>query len=164
MFSVEFTIRDYRPEDFQTLWELDQSCFPPEISYTQYELRSYIRRPQAFTLVAVSNDGRASVLGFVVAESGRWGGHIITIDVRSSARRKRVGSSLLKAAESRLRAQDCRFVQLETAVDNLSALGFYERHGYDVIRTIPRYYSNEVDALLLEKQLASRESQDSFPE
>jgi ribosomal protein S18 acetylase RimI-like enzyme len=43
---------------------------------------------------------------------------------------------------------------LETAVDNVPALSFYKRHGYDVIRTWPRYYSNGVDALLLEKDLS----------
>ena len=44
-------------------------------------------------------------------------------------------------------------VGLETAVDNISALAFYKRHGYSVIRTWPRYYSNGVDALVLKKDL-----------
>ena len=44
-----------------------------------------------------------------------------------------------------------RLVRLETAVDNSSALSFYKRHGYDVLRAIPHYYSNGVDALVLEK-------------
>jgi ribosomal-protein-alanine N-acetyltransferase len=64
-----------------------------------------------------------------------------------------VGSLLLRAAEARLRAADSRSVELETAVDNLSALSFYKRHGYSVIKTRPRYYSNGVDALVLEKDL-----------
>ena len=43
---------------------------------------------------------------------------------------------------------------LETAVDNLAALSFYKRHGYNVIRTWPRYYSNGVDALVMKKELS----------
>jgi len=31
---------------------------------------------------------------------------------------------------------------------------FYKRHGYSVVKTIPRYYSNGVDALVLQKDLA----------
>jgi ribosomal-protein-alanine N-acetyltransferase len=152
---VEFSIRDYRPEDFQTLWQIDQSCFPPEIAYSQRELGSYLRRPKAFSLVAETlvSEISPSILGFVVAEPFRGHGHIITIDVRSEARRHRIGSVLLDAAEARFRDTQCPVVHLETAVDNSSALAFYKRHGYDVIKTIPRYYSNGVDALLLEKDL-----------
>jgi ribosomal protein S18 acetylase RimI-like enzyme len=165
---MRFTVRDYRPEDFNTLWEIDQSCFGPEIAYSRYELQLYLRRPGAFALVAESNEQKTdlsrkdhsaqpdSILAFVVAESSRRGmGHIITIDVRSEARRHRLGSALLDAAESRLRNAKCNAVRLETAVDNSSALSFYKRHGYDVIKVIPHYYSNGVDALLLEKNLLS---------
>ena len=98
----------------------------------------------------------SGVLGFLVGESTRREvGHIITIDVRADARRHSVGSRLLEAAETRLIEAKCNSVRLETAVDNISALSFYKRHGYDVIKTIPRYYSNGVDALLLEKNLLS---------
>ena len=45
---------------------------------------------------------------------------------------------------------------LETAVDNRAALAFYKAHEYDVVRTIPRYYSDGVDALVLKKDLLSR--------
>ena len=96
-------------------------------------------------------------MGFLVAESSRRGiGHIITIDVRAEARRHRVGSALLEAAELRLRAAQCHMVRLETAVDNAGALSFYKRRGYNVMQTIPHYYSSGVDALLLEKDLLLR--------
>ena len=40
-------------------------------------------------------------------------------------------------------------------MDNLAALAFYKRHQYFVVKTVPRYYSNGVDALVLEKDLLS---------
>ena len=80
-------------------------------------------------------------------------GHIITIDVVAADRRSGVGSQLLRAAEDRLRAMGSSAVGLETAVDNVSALSFYKRHGYSVVKTWPRYYSNGVDALVLVKNL-----------
>ncbi len=93
-------------------------------------------------------------MGFLVAEAGsRARGHIITIDVIAAARRFGVGSLLLRAAEDRLIVTGCHVVELETAVDNASALAFYKRHGFSVTRTFPRYYSNGMDALVLEKNL-----------
>jgi [ribosomal protein S18]-alanine N-acetyltransferase len=162
---VQFTIRPYRPEDFRTLWEIDQSCFPPGISYTQLELKSYIHRSAAFTFVAekgVSEAGEQSpetdaeprIVGFIVGQPTLRGrGHIITLDVRAYARRHGLGSLLLGTAEQEFRKRKCGVIRLETAVDNVAALSFYKRHQYNIIRSIARYYSNGVDALLLEKDL-----------
>jgi [ribosomal protein S18]-alanine N-acetyltransferase len=151
MAAVPFVIRDSKPDDFETLWRIDQECFPPGIAYSRQELKIYIRSRGAFTLVAVHSLDK-TVAGFLVARRGATG-HIITIDVVDTARRAGVGSLLLRAAEQRLHADGSRAVGLETAVDNVSALAFYKRHGYSVIRTWPRYYSNGVDALVLEKEL-----------
>ena len=108
---------------------------------------------------------RASISGFIVAEGGRRGvGHIITIDVVAAARRCGVGSLLLRAAEDRLRAAGSFAVALETAVDNVTALRFYKRHGYDVIQTLPRYYSDGMDALVLQKQLVAKPLIGAHPE
>jgi ribosomal-protein-alanine N-acetyltransferase len=159
--NVEFTLRDYRPEDFETLWSIDQRCFAPGIAYSKRELAIYIRRRGSFTMIAEEADteGNSSrtIAGFIVAEANRGIGHIISIDVLPSSRRLGLGSKLLVTAEDRLRDLECRSVVLETAVDNTSALGFYKRHQYAVLKVSPRYYSNGVDALVLGKSLDSRQ-------
>ena len=104
------------------------------------------------TLVATDKT-QGEAQGFIVVQTGRTG-HVITIDVSPKARRSGVGSLLINAAEERLRASGAHAVGLETAVDNVAALSFYKRHGYSVVRTWPRYYSNGVDALVLKKQLS----------
>jgi [ribosomal protein S18]-alanine N-acetyltransferase len=180
-FEVQdFAIRDFQSADLDTLWRIDQECFPPGISYSRTELKHYLRRPGAFGLVAVGTgkwlreaamtdrlgipenqstlDLTGSIAGFIVTELENSKGHIITIDVVATARRHGVGSLLMSSAEERLRDSGYSLVELETAVDNVSALAFYKRHGYAVVETIPRYYSNGVDALRLQKALAVRES------
>jgi ribosomal protein S18 acetylase RimI-like enzyme len=163
---VPFEICDSKPEEFETLWWIDQQCFAPEIAYSQQELRTYMRRRGAFTLVAANvaanvganaaaNSGanHDGLGGFLVAQGGMTG-HIITIDVLKSARRAGVGSLLLRSAEERLATAGSKAVGLETAVDNLAALAFYKRLGYSVVRTWPHYYATGVDALVLEKSLS----------
>ena len=154
---MEFSLREFRPEDFEALWKIDQRCFPPGIAYPRRELAAYIQRPGSFTLVAEQDPEKPrAVAGFIVAEANRRHvGHIITIDVLPENRREGLGSELLAAAEARLRQVRCCSVALETAVDNSAALAFYKRHQYNVVKTIPRYYSNHVDALVLEKDLHS---------
>ena len=149
--AVECTLRDYRDSDFETLWRLDQECFPPDLAYSRTELGGYIRRQSAVILVA---ELAGKVAGYIVAErGGRKVGHIITLDVRAAARRTGVGSKLMDAAEERLRAMGCASILLEVAVDNESAIAFYHCHGYATLATIPRYYNDRTDALLLGKKL-----------
>lgn len=160
--GVEFILREFKREDFEILWDIDQKCFSPGISYSRLELAAYIRRRGSLTIVAESAHlarevAGLGIVGFIVAEVDRRGvGHIITIDVLAAARRFGIGSCLLGAAEDRLRVARCPSVRLETAVDNLSALSFYKRRGYFLEKTVPHYYSNGVDALVLRKDLPAQ--------
>lgn len=149
--TVECTLRDYRDSDFQTLWRIDQECFAPDLAYSRTELAGYIHRQSSVTVVA---ELKGEIAGYIVAErGGRKAGHIITLDVRQQARRSGLGSQLMAAAEERLCALGCSSVLLEVAVDNAAAIAFYHGHGYATLATIPRYYNDRTDALLLGKRL-----------
>jgi hypothetical protein len=50
--DVQYTLRDGKSSDLDTLWRIDQACFPPGISYSRLELAVYMRRPGSFTIVA----------------------------------------------------------------------------------------------------------------
>jgi [ribosomal protein S18]-alanine N-acetyltransferase len=156
---VAIRIRPFRKSDFQTLWSIDQICFDPQLAYSRMELAFYMRRPGSFTLVAEApGTEEPRIFGFVVAELGRVKhglkvGHIITIDVVPEARRSGVGSALLEAAERQLADAGASSVVLETAVNNAAALRFYKQKGYFVEKTAPGYYSNQLDALVMRKEL-----------
>ncbi len=149
-------LRNYRPEDFEALWALDQTCFPRDIAYTREELAGFLQMRSAFAFIAESDgQGAPVVAGFIIAQrTHAHAGHIITIDVSPAARRNGVGTLLLEAAHERLWNLGCRLVHLETAVDNTAALAFYRQHGYTILATIPRYYeSSGIDAFHMMRQL-----------
>jgi ribosomal protein S18 acetylase RimI-like enzyme len=164
--GVLFRIRQFQKADFDTLWQIDQACFDPQLAYSRPELAFYMRRPGSFTLVAESESSQASgngvappptadqgVVGFIVAETCRKTGHIITIDVVAPARRTGVGSALLRAAEDQLQQAGALTVALETPINNEPAIRFYKQKGYFVEKTVARYYSNQLDALVMAKDL-----------
>jgi [ribosomal protein S18]-alanine N-acetyltransferase len=150
---VSFRIRPFEKADFDLLWRIDQACFDPQLAYSRPELAFYMRRPGSFTLVAQSENG--VILGFIVAETRRKSGHIITIDVVAEARRLGVGSALLWSAEEQLSRAGALTVALETPVNNDAAIRFYKRKGFFVEKTIAGYYSGVLDALVMAKDLAS---------
>lgn len=149
---MPFHIRNFKKTDFDTLWQIDQACFDPQLAYSRPELAFYMRRPGSFTLVAESDGGE--ILGFVVGETRRKTGHIITIDVVADARRTGLGSALLRAAEEQLLRAGAVTVALETPVNNDGAIRFYKQQGYFVEKTVTGYYSGQLDALVMTKDLA----------
>jgi [ribosomal protein S18]-alanine N-acetyltransferase len=150
------TLRRYQPNDFPRLMEIDHACFAEGIAYPEEEMRYFLNRRSAITLVA-TDDG--SIQGFVIADHFRARrtthsmGRIITIDVAPEAQKSGAGTLLLTSVEKELKRAECDYVSLEVAVDNQKAMRFYKKHGYSVLKILPRYYLNSVDGLLMGKKL-----------
>jgi ribosomal protein S18 acetylase RimI-like enzyme len=155
-------LREFRTADFEELLQLDQECFSAGIAYSREELMHYVSRPRACTVVAEDESGR--IRGFIVAETGRTpanpplplplvAGHVITIDVALGDRRAGIGTMLIAEIEERLQRTNCDRIYLEVAVDNHAAISFYKRRGYSIMKTLPRYYDNELDGLRMGKKL-----------
>ena len=155
--SVEFKIREYRAADFDLLWRIDQACFPLGIAYTQMDLTGFVTRRKAITLVAEhaeDPDAAGDIAGFAVAQPVRKIGRILTLDIVPQARRFGLATRLMQECEKRLRACGCQQVFLETAVTNEPALHLYQKLGYAILRTLPRYYpTHALDAFLMGKAL-----------
>jgi [ribosomal protein S18]-alanine N-acetyltransferase len=163
-----FSLRTYHPDDFETLYEIDQACYEPAIAYSRRELRNYLRFPGADCVVAEAKaEARAksntktkspkiSIAGFcVTAHEDDWG-YIITIDVLEPYRRLGVGTLLLAEAERRLGANGAQEIGLDTAVDNAAAIAFWQKHGYRIRGTRKGYYPGGRDAYAMAKKIARK--------
>lgn len=81
--------------------------------------------------------------GFVVAEKDQWIG-LITFSISnqelevtsldSLRERQGIGTALINKVVDEARANDCQRVFLITTNDNLNALGFYQRRGFELVR------------------------------
>lgn len=153
---MPFSLRAVSPDDFPSLYALDQACFDPGIAWSKAELLYFLRYPGNIGILAEDESGRLA--GFAIAgkqrRQGAVFGRLITIDVDSPVRRRGVGHVLLEEIERQLRAAGATAVLLEVAVDNATAQRFYERHGFIRTGRIPGYYLGRIDALVMEKQLS----------
>jgi ribosomal protein S18 acetylase RimI-like enzyme len=150
------TVRKFQRGDFQRLLEIDQSCFVEGIAYSEEEMHYFLGMPTAISLVGLQDK---EILGFVIADrfrprrASRSIGKIITIDIAPGAQHSGLGSLLMSSAEVELKQVGCGYVSLEVAVDNEPALKFYKKHGYSVLKVLPRYYLDSIDGLLMGKKL-----------
>jgi [ribosomal protein S18]-alanine N-acetyltransferase len=147
---VKISLRPYTPQDFETLFAIDQACYEPAIAYSRRELRNYLRFPGADCVIAEAD---SRIIGFcLTAHENDWG-YIITMDVLAEHRRQGVATALLTEAERRLAGQGVREVALETATDNETAIAFWQKHGYRSVGVREGYYPGGRDALTMTKRL-----------
>ena len=154
---MDFVIRNYHAADFDCLWKIDQTCFPPGIAYTQMDLTGFITRRKAITLVAEYTPGGefgGEIAGFAVAQPVKKVGRILTLDIQPQARGFGLATRLIQECEARLRDAGCQQVYLESAVTNEPAIRLYSKLGYQILRKLPSYYpTHALDAYLMAKLL-----------
>lgn len=76
------------------------------------------------------------------------------IAVAPHVQRAGLAARLLAAARAGVREEGAERILLEVAEDNAAARAFYAREGFVEIDRRPRYYRHEVDALVLQLELA----------
>ena len=146
-----FTIREYRPGDFQAICDIDRKCFSEAVAYSPEEMAFGFMQRGAFALVAEQN---GSIVGFVVAYQKKQPiGHIVTIDILPDFRRAGLGKKFMEIAEERFKRRGASRVMLEVSVNNEGAIHFYKTLGYGAKRWLRNYYPDGTDAWLMEKTL-----------
>lgn len=157
MITVEIKSAEkiiFRPgtiEDAQRMWEIDQSCFEPGISYP-VEIFYYhllINRDPSFVAV---DDGQ--IIGFILtSKSVKATSLLVTIDVMEGWRRQRLGAKLMELAEEAQKKRGCRIIKLQVDVKNQAAIRFYDKMGYTKNKQLRGYYGPGRDAFLYSKEI-----------
>jgi [ribosomal protein S18]-alanine N-acetyltransferase len=151
---MEFALRDYSPYDFETLYEIDQACYPRGIAYSRRMLRWYLSQRGSLCIVAhVTGAAETAQQGFLIAQARGAEGYIVTIDVLEAHRRSGIGTALLQETERRLAKIGVRYVGLQTATNNEAGVAFWQRHGYRSSGVARGYYLGRIDAYEMLKEL-----------
>ena len=151
---MQFKLRNYSPSDLETLYEIDQACYPRGIAYSRRMLRWYLNQRGALCIVAEAKAKTdPTVLGFIIAHARGEEGYIVTIDVLAAHRRSGVGTALLQETERQLAAMGVRYVELQTATNNEAGVAFWLRHGYRSSGVTRGYYLGRIDAYEMLKEL-----------
>ena len=145
-------IRDALSSDFPALLRIDQGSFPPGIAFDSAELAYFMDRQGAETIVLEAD---AEIAAFLLMEivNRRKSATLITLDVCKEHRRRGYATALLARSEEVLRKRGIQSYELQVDVQNVAAIAFYEKHGFEKIRVLRRYYPNGNDAYFMVKRL-----------
>jgi ribosomal-protein-alanine N-acetyltransferase len=147
------TVRRAVDADLLAVYRIEKASFPQPWPFAAFE--QFVGEP-GFLVAEVG----AGVAGYVVADSvpnhGRAIGHVKDLAVHPDRRGEGIGSRLLERALSVLAARGVGSVKLEVRESNVPAKTLYREFGFVHRRTVPRYYDDGEDALVMVVDLDDR--------
>jgi [ribosomal protein S18]-alanine N-acetyltransferase len=143
------SLRSLEQRDVESVVAIQSAC--PEIA--QWTIWDYSRVARGEMSGWVAEEG-GELAGFLVARQIASDMEILNLAVRASSRRHGTGTLLLRGSLDWGRSLRMEKAFLEVRESNLAALKFYERFGFLVSGSRPRYYTAPIeDALLLTASL-----------
>ncbi|MFB6084392.1 MAG: ribosomal protein S18-alanine N-acetyltransferase [Halorientalis sp.] len=139
-------VREAVQADLLAVYRIEKASFPQPWPFAAFQ--QYVGEP-GFLVAEVG----ASVAGYVVADAvpnhGRPLGHVKDLAVHPDRRGQGVGSTLLRRVLGVMRTQGVAEVKLEVRAGNEAALDLYRAFGFEHRRTVPRYYDDGENALVM---------------
>lgn len=147
------SVEDASVRELDRLYEIEKECFDAEM-FTRQQLLQFLSNYNSIGLVAKEN---GEIVGFIIGtlrvERNLASGHVLTIDVLPSSRRRGIGRKLLEELERVFKGKGVRFCYLEVREGNSVAISLYEKAGYQRLGRLERYYG-DVHGLRFRKMLS----------
>jgi ribosomal-protein-alanine N-acetyltransferase len=152
----EISLRDYRTMDLDEMFRLDEACFGQEFRFDRTSMKEFAEDPNA--IVRIAESGCGEIAGFVILHvehvASELRAYVVTLDVAPDHRRKGLASRLIREGEQCAFAAGVRWIRLHVFTGNAGAIRFYERLGYERIRTRRGFYGGPgLDAFVYGKEL-----------
>ena len=102
---------------------------------------------EAFNQGFLVTEKHHKIVGFIVGvKTSLEGARILMMAVSEKQRGQNIGSALLNHFLKEIIIRKIKHVELEVKISNNVAIGFYLKHGFIIIDTIPKFYQNGEDA------------------
>jgi len=159
LIQKNFALRQFTPTDLEAVMNINRVCLPENYA-AFFFMDTFNTLPETFVVA----DFQGRVAGYIMCrmEHGfsdlrklRFAkkGHIISVAVLPEYRKQGMGFSLVEQALMALSTLDADECYLEVRTTNYPAIDLYKKMGFEITRTIPRYYFDGSDANVMTKAL-----------
>ncbi|MGB9756644.1 MAG: ribosomal protein S18-alanine N-acetyltransferase [Candidatus Bathyarchaeales archaeon] len=150
---MSITIEDASIKQLDDLYKIEVECFKGE-AFSKQHIANLLTNYNCISLVA-KMDGKivGFIIGMIHIERNVLAGHILTIDVSPSHRRRGIAQKLLQKIEEIFKDRGVKSCRLEVREDNVAALKLYQKLGYTRVAKLEHYYG-DVHGIYLRKDLS----------
>jgi len=133
-------IREMSIDDFAEVFHIGEEVFTADYSqslyrtWDEYEITTLFNSDNELCLVAEAGE---RILGFALGttvekHNSPWKyGYLVWLGVRTGIQQGGVGSGLFKEIKRRMKEQGVRMIIIDTSADNLPAIRFFQKQGFD---------------------------------
>lgn len=160
MLIQSYALRQFNSADLDSVMAINRVCLPE--NYAPYFfIDTFNTLPETFIVA----EAQGVVVGYIMCrmEHGfsdlrrlRFSkkGHIISVAVMPDYRNQGIGYSLVEKALTALMGLQADECYLEVRLNNDPAINLYRKMGFEITRTVPRYYYDSSDAYVMTKVLS----------
>lgn len=125
------------------LYAIEEQCFNEE-AFSRRQIAYLLTDYNTIALVAKNN---FDIAGFIIAqidvEDNIEYGHIVTLNIPHSYRRKHVATQLLQEIQTIMRQRGITEIRLEVREDNHAAIKLYQTLNYQTQGKLEKYYGKK---------------------
>lgn len=141
--------------DLDSLASLENICFEPERRDSRSVICRSLNNPLHEVWIVDSQDAdTAEVESAMYLRKARNSLRIHSLATRPGLQCQGRGSTMLRLAEDRARALNCRSLTLEADARRRELVDWYERRGFRRARLLPAYYAPGWDAWRLKRDIS----------
>lgn len=149
---MTMTIEDASLQNLDRLCEIETESFGKE-AFTRQQIAHLLAGHNSISLIARENGKIVGfIIGIIYVERNFLTGHILTIDISPTQRRKGIGSRLLQEIEKIFKQNGVKTCRLEVRENNIAALNLYQKFGYKKMGKLENFYG-DVDGVCFKKNL-----------
>jgi [ribosomal protein S18]-alanine N-acetyltransferase len=151
-------LRGAGPGDVAAIATLEQATFGAD-AWSASSVRDELAGPGRRSLLAADAD---VLVGYAVTRTTGEVADVQRVLVAPRARRRGLGSRLVRELVTHAAHEGVRRVLLEVSADNMAALACYVALGFRVIDRRAAYYRDGSDALVLQLDLSGDETEETW--
>ena len=141
-------IRMVNPGDISQILAVEHESFQHPYPV---DIITFLYEKYRDTFLVVEQGG--IILGYIAGISSWREGHIVSLAVLPSWRRKGIATTLVEELCHILKGKGKKRVKLEVRMSNTAAIALYKTLGFEKQKIVKNYYENGEDAVLMKKRV-----------
>jgi ribosomal protein S18 acetylase RimI-like enzyme len=144
-------IREANLEDVKNLYQLEQLCFQTDCLTPKRWQHFIITHTAKVLLIETKEKLCASAI--ILLRKNSPIARLYSIAVDPTLQGLKIGQTFLVYLEKLCLKLDCREIRLEVRQDNLTAIQFYKKNQFKILKEIKNFYEDDMTAIQMSKSI-----------